>query len=93
MGEKLGGTAVIRNTSTEFLLEYYLVGGKEKNYGVKIEKKEKNKGEFVLSEKYTSQYIIGDKDSASKVLDILVKNSVTPTTVDCVLHDLGYFEN
>jgi len=25
-------------------------------------------------------------------LEMLMKNKVTPTTADCVLHDLGYFE-
>ena len=92
MGEKLGGTAVVNNAISEFLLEYYLVEDNCQNYGVKIEKKEKRAGNLILREDYTSEYTIDDEGKANEVLDLFVKNKVTPITADCVLHDLGYFE-
>jgi len=91
MEEKLGGTAVVHNTASEFLLEYYLVEDSDQNYGVKIEKKENMAGNLILREDYTSGYAISDENKANAVLDLLVKNRVTPTTADCILHDLGYF--
>ena len=89
---KLGGTAKIKNISSDFLLEYYLVEDKEKNYGFKIDKKESKDGKLVLREEYVSEYITDDETKANNVLNLLVKNVVTPTTADCVLHDLGYFD-
>lgn len=89
---KLGGTAEIKNISSDFLLEYYLVEDKEKNYGFKIDKKESKDGKLVLCEEYVSEYITDDETKANNVLNLLVKNVVTPTTADCVLHDLGYFD-
>lgn len=89
---KLGGTAEIKNISSDFLLEYYLVEDKEKNYGFKIDKKESKDGKLVLREEYVSEYITDDETKANNVLNLLVKNVVTPTTADCVLHDLGYFD-
>jgi len=92
MEEKLGGTAAIRNIGSEFLIEYYLVEDSDRNYGVKIEKKEKREGNLILREDYTSEYTIDDEDKANAVLDLLVKNKVTPMTAEWVLHDLGYFD-
>ena len=92
MEEKLEGTAVVQSAASKFLLEYYLVEDSNQNYGVKIEKKENLAGHMVLREDYTSNYASCDEDTASAVLELLIKNKVTPTTADCVLHDLGYFE-
>ena len=89
---KLGGTVAVQNVSSDFLLEYYLVEDKEKNYGFKIDKKESRSGKLVLCEEYVSEYVTDDEDKANDVLGILAKNMVTPTTADCVLHDLGYFD-
>ena len=91
MMEKLGGSSVVQNTASEFLLEYYLMEDQERNYGVKIEKTEKMSGNLVLREDYVSGYGIDDEAEANDVLKLLIKNQVTPTTADCVLHDLGYF--
>lgn len=91
MEEKLGGTALVQNAASEFLLEYYLLEDMHKNYGVKIEKKENVAGTLVLKEDYTSEYAIKDEDKANNILELLMKNKVTPTTADSVLHDLGYF--
>ena len=92
MMERLGGSSVIQNTASEFLLEYYLLEDQERNYGVKIEKTERMDENLVLREDYVSGYGIEDEDKANDVLRLLIKNQVTPTTADCVLHDLGYFE-
>ena len=92
MEVKLGGTATVHNDASEFFLEYYLLEDKERNYGVKIEKKEKRAGQMVLCEDYVSEYTISDEDSANSVLELLAKNMVTPTTADSILQDLGYFE-
>ena len=93
MEEKLGGTAVLGNLGSEFLLEYYLMSDNNQNYGVKIEKKEKYAGNMVLREDYTSKYTIDSEDKANSVLELLLKNKVTPITAGNVLHDLGYFED
>ena len=92
MSVKLGGTAAVQNATSEFLLEYYLMEDQAQNYGVKIKKKEKKAGDIVLCEDYVSDYTITDKGSANAVLELLVKNTVTPTTAGAVLQDLGYFE-
>lgn len=89
---KLEGTVAVQNVSSDFLLEYYLVEDREKNYGFKIDKKENRAGKLVVCEEYVSEYVTDDEDTASDVLSLLAKNMVTPTTADCVLHDLGYFE-
>jgi len=91
MEEKLGGTALVENSSSEFLLEYYLLEDADKNYGIKIEKKEKEVCGLVLKENYISEYVIEDEDKANNILELLMKNKVTPTTADYILHDLGYF--
>jgi len=92
MKEKLGGMALVQGNVSELFLEYYLSENDTHNYAVKIEKKEMKNGNFVLREDYTSEYMIDGEDTANKVLELLVKNSVTPTTADCVLEDLGYFD-
>jgi len=89
---KLGGTAEIKNISSDFLLEYYILEDKEKNYGFKIDKKEKIDGKLVLCEEYVSEYVTNNEDRANDILKLLAKNTVTPVTADSVLHDLGYFD-
>ena len=89
---KLSGTVAVQNAYSEFLLEYYLVEDKDKNYGFKIDKKENKRGNLVLCEEYVSEYTTYDKDKANSVLELLARNIVTPTTADCVLQDLEYFE-
>ena len=92
MEERLEEMISVHNISSEFLLYYYLLEDTEKNYGVKIEKKEKRAGALVLCEDYNSGYTIENEDTANDVLELLAKNMVTPATADCVLEDLGYFE-
>lgn len=90
---RLEGNAVIKNNDSEFLLEYYLIEDSEKNYGVKIDKKEKTSKGLVLCEEYVSNYTTDNEKEASSILQLLAKNIVTPTTADNVLQDLGYFCN
>ncbi len=90
MEEKLGGTAVVQNDASEFLLEYYVMEDREKKYGIKIEKKEKKPNGLVLCEDYTSEYIIKSKSRANDILEILMRNKVTPITAESVLNDLKY---
>ena len=90
MEEKLNVSAIIQSSTSEFFLEYYLMKNTESNYGFKIEKKEKKAGTFILCEDYTSNYTFCNKEEATAVIEKLAKNVVTPTTANCILHDLGY---
>jgi len=92
MKEIFSGKAMVQSDISEFLLEYYLIEDNNKNYGIRIEKTEKMGNKLVLKEDYTSEYGIDSEANANAVLEMLMKNKVTPTTADCVLHDLGYFE-
>lgn len=74
--------------SSKALLEYYLVENGEDKYGIKISKK--TDGVLKLSEQRTLEYIVDEEVEADKVIKLLAKNTVTPTTVENVLHDLGY---
>lgn len=74
--------------SSKALLEYYLVENGEDKYGIKISKKAD--GVLKLSEQRTLEYIVDEEVEADKVIKLLAKNTVTPTTVENVLHDLGY---
>ncbi len=86
---KLSGTATVQNVTSEFILEYYLIEDYEENFGFKIDKKERKSGEFVLCEEYVSEYTTSDIEEANRILDVLTKNVVTPTTADNVLQDMG----
>lgn len=90
MEKKLGGTVAIQNEKSEFFFEYYLTKDREENYGLKIDKKERKSGELILCEEYVSKYTTDDVLKANNILNLLVKNKVTPITVDNILHDLGY---
>ncbi len=74
--------------SSKALLEYYLVENGEDKYGIKISKK--TDGVLKLSEQRTLEYIVDEEVEADKVIKLLAKNTVIPTTVENVLHDLGY---
>jgi len=74
--------------SSKALLEYYLVENGEDKYGIKISKK--TDGVLKLSEQRTLEYIVDEEVEADEVIKLLAKNTVTPTTVENVLHDLGY---
>lgn len=74
--------------SSKALLEYYLVENDEDKYGIKISKK--IDGVLKLAEQRTLEYIVDEEVEADKVIKLLAKNTVTPTTVENVLHDLGY---
>lgn len=90
---KLEETVAVQNVGSEFTLEYYLVEDKEENFGFKIDKKEGKTGNLVLCEEYVSEYVTDDLEEANKVIEVLAKNAVTPTTADCILQDLGYFND
>ena len=84
-------TIRLDEVTPEVLLDYYIVENNEENFGLKIEKKEKKAGKFVVCEEYTSDYIIDDFEEASKVLNTFIQNTVTPTTAESILEDMGYF--
>ena len=79
---KVGGN------STKALLEYYLVENGEDKYGLKVSKK--TDGVLKVSEQRTLEYISDEEREADKVIKLLARNTVTPLTVENVLHDLGY---
>ena len=86
-------TIKLDDITPELLLDYYIVENSEENFGLKIEKKEKKDGKLVVCEEYVSDYIIDDFEEASKVLNIFIQNTVTPTTAESILEDMGYFNN
>lgn len=86
-------TIKLDDITPELLLDYYIVENNEENFGLKIEKKEKRAGKFVVCEEYTSDYIIDDFGEASKVLNMFIQNTVTPTTAENILEDMGYFND
>lgn len=70
------------------LLEYYLVENDGDRFGIKVSKK--TDGVLKVLEQRTLEYIVDGEDEADKVIKLLAKNTVTPLTVESVLHDLGY---
>lgn len=70
------------------LLEYYLVENDGDRFGIKVSKK--TDGVLKISEQRTLEYIVDEEREADKVIKLLAKNTVTPLTVENVLHDLGY---
>lgn len=92
MGDRrLRGVARISNGEKDVFLEYY-VGKKEDNdfYNLEIDESiRKNGGSFQVCEKYVSSYDASDSNEIENIADIFIKNLVTPTTADNVLHDLG----
>ncbi len=70
------------------LLEYYLVENDGDRFGIKVSKK--TDGVLKISEQRTLEYIVDEEGEADKVIKLLAKNTVTPLTVENVLHDLGY---
>lgn len=78
----------VGKNSSKALLEYYLVENGEDRYGIKVAKK--MDGVLRLSEQRTLEYIVDEECEAAKVIKLLAKNTVTPLTVESVLHDLGY---
>ena len=87
----LKNTIKLNDIMPELILDYYIVENSEENFGLKIEKKEKKAGKFVVCEEYTSDYVIDDFEEANKVLNMFIQNTVTPTTAESILEDMGYF--
>ena len=88
---RLRGVARISNEGKDVLLEYY-VGKKDDNdfYGLEIDESiSKSDGKFQVCEKYVSSYDASDSNEIEGIADVFIKNLVTPTTADNVLHDLG----
>ena len=88
---RLRGVARISNEGKDLLLEYY-VGKKDDNdfYGLEIDESiSKSDGKFQVCEKYVSSYDASDSNEIEGIADVFIKNLVTPTTADNVLHDLG----
>lgn len=90
--EKLDVTAMMKNFDSEFFLEYYLLEREDLNYSFKIKKFENKPEKMKLCEDYTSNYKICDENKAHEILKTFARNTVTPTTADYILHDLGCLE-
>ena len=92
--KKLRGIAKIEDKKKEVLLEYYVTKSRDDFYGFEIEESilDEN-GDFKICESYFSEYTGDNLDSVSDVLDVFIKNAVTPVTADNVLQDLGYLKN
>lgn len=88
--KKLRGIAKITDWEKEVLLEYYMTKNND-SYGFEIDESMKEKDdELRLCESYVSDYYVDSQDEASDILDIFIRNSVTPITVDSVLEDMKY---
>ena len=88
---KLRGVGRISNERKNVLLEYYVTKITDKDlYKIEIDESiEKSDGKFQICEKYISAYDDNDSNKIENIADIFIKNLVTPTTADNVLHDLG----
>jgi len=92
MGDRrLRGIARISNEEKDVLLEYYVAKKDSSDfYNLEIEESvNKNDGKFQVCEKYISSYDASNSNEIEGIADVFIKNLVTPTTADNVLHDLG----
>ena len=88
---RLRGVARISDAGKDVLLEYY-VAKKDRNdfYNLEIDEViNKSDGNSQVCEKYISTYDTSDSNEIEGIADVFIKNLVTPTTADNVLHDLG----
>lgn len=70
------------------VIEYYLLN-KEKNYGLKVVKKERLKdGSIKYIESYFKNNVSSEEDKADRLINLLARNRVTPVSVGNVLEDM-----
>ena len=88
---RLRGVARISNEEKDVLLEYYVAKKDSSNfYNLQIDEViNKSDGKSQVCEKYISTYDASDSNEIEGIADVFIKNLVTPTTADNVLHDLG----
>lgn len=88
--KKLRGIAKIMDWEKEVLLEYYMT--KNNNfYGFEIDESMKvENDELKLCETYVSNYNVENQEEANNILDVFIRNSVTPVTAESVLQDMKY---
>lgn len=73
------------------LVEYYLTNEGNNKFGFKVSKKTNiSEGQITCCEEHTLEYTVGERTTADRLIELLSKNTVTPVTVENVLHDLGY---
>ena len=70
------------------VIEYYLLN-KEKNYGLKVVKKERLKdGSIKYIESFFKDDISSEEKKANKLINLLARNRVTPISAGNVLEDM-----
>ena len=73
------------------IIDYYILEEEEeKNYGLKVIKKEySGTGKTIHEEAYTANEVSDSEEQASKIIELLARNKVTPISVENVLEDIS----
>ena len=72
------------------IVDYYILEEEEKNYGIKVIKKEYSGiGKSVHEEAYTANEVSDSEEQASKIIELLARNKVTPVAVENILEDIA----
>jgi len=73
------------------IIDYYILEEEEeKNYGLKVIKKEySGTGKTIHEEAYTANEVSDSEEKANKIIELLARNKVTPIAVENVLEDIA----
>lgn len=73
------------------IIDYYILEEEEeKNYGLKVIKKEYSEtGKTIHEEAYTANEVSDSEEQANKIIELLARNKVTPIAVGNVLEDIA----
>lgn len=87
----LEGVRYINDSLNSFSLEYYLIKSEDlidMDYGVEIIKRVRNNEKDIAVETDGCYTLTKDCDQAKEIVNILIKNKVTPVTLEYILEDL-----
>ena len=72
------------------IIDYYILEEEEKNYGLKVIKKEySGTGKTIHEEAYIANEVSDSEEQANKIIELLARNKVTPVAVENVLEDIA----